>query len=79
VAAAAGFIGSNGAFLVEVIPGSPADKAGIKAGDILVRVGDRDIRAVVDVPSAMTPVSPGKLIPVRVFRRGSESDISVVF
>lgn len=79
VAAAAGFIGSNGAFILEVIPGSPAEKAGIKAGDIIVRVGDRDIRAPVDVPSAMASVGPGIVIPVRVFRRGSESDISVVF
>jgi PDZ domain len=79
VAAAAGFIGSDGAFIVEVVPGSPAEKAGIKPGDILVRVGDRDIRAVVDVPSAMASVSPGSVVPVRVFRRGSESDISVVF
>jgi S1-C subfamily serine protease len=79
VAAAAGFIGSAGAFIVEVIPGSPAERAGIKAGDILVRLGDRDIRATVDVPSAMASVSPGQVIPVRVFRRGSESDISVVF
>ena len=79
IAAAAGFIGSNGAFIVEVTPGSPAEKAGIQAGDIIERVGDRDIRATVDVPSAMASVSPGQLIPVRVFRRGSESDITVVF
>jgi hypothetical protein len=79
VAAAAGFIGTAGAFVLEVIPGSPAERAGIKPGDILVRVGDRDIREVVDVPSAMASVSRGNVIPVRVFRRGSESDISVVF
>jgi S1-C subfamily serine protease len=79
VAAAAGFNGSAGAFIVDVIPGSPAERAGIKPGDILVRLGDRDIRATVDVPSSMASVSPGQVIPMRVFRRGSESDITVVF
>jgi hypothetical protein len=79
VAAAAGFVGSDGAFVIEVVPGSPAERAGIKAGDILVGLGDRDIRATVDVPNAMTSVSPGQVIPVRVFRRGAESDLTVVF
>jgi hypothetical protein len=79
VAVAAGFVGNHGAFVVEVVPGSPAEKAGIKAGDILVRFGDRDVREAVDVVSAMASASPGKVIPARVFRRGSESDVNVVF
>jgi len=63
VAAAAGFQGSDGAFVIEVSPASAAERAGIKAGDILVRLGDRDIKTTLDVQNAMAFMSPGKVIP----------------
>jgi hypothetical protein len=79
LAAAAGFQGSEGAFVVEVTPGSAAGRAGIKAGDILTRVNDRDIKTAPDVPNAIASMNPGEVIAVLVFRQGAKSDLTVVF
>ncbi len=79
VAAAAGFQAGGGAFVINVTAGSAADKAGIKAGDILVRVGDRDIKSGRDVQDAMALASPGQVIPVRVFRHGTQAELSVSY
>lgn len=79
VAAAAGFQGSGGAFVLGVAPGSAAEKAGFRAGDILVRLGDRDIRNGADVQGAMAAASPGQVMPARVFRKGAQSDLSIAY
>ncbi len=79
LAAAAGFPGSEGALVMEVTPGSAAERAGIKAGDILTRVNDRDIKSAPDVPNAIASMNPGEVIGVLVFRQGAKADLTVVF
>ena len=79
VAAAAGISGTDGALVIEVTPGSAAGSAGIKPGDILVHLGDHDIKTAPDVPNAMGFISPGEEIAVRVVRQGMPSDITVAF
>ena len=79
VAVAAGYPGTDGAFVVDVTPGSAAARAGINRGDIVVRVGDLDIKTAKDLPGAMASVSPGSVVPVRVFRQGGHYDLNVAF
>jgi hypothetical protein len=79
IAAAAGFHTRDGAFVVQVAPGSAAEKAGIKAGDILVRFGDRDIKTPLDLQNAVAFMNPGQVTTMRLFRQGSESDVGVIF
>lgn len=79
IAAEAGFQGTDGALVIEVSPGSHAERAGIKPGDILVRLGDQEIKTSADVPSAIASVSRGTEVLVQVFRQGAQSNVRVVF
>lgn len=79
VAAAAGFRGDGGAFVVAVAHGSPAERAGFKAGDILVHLGDHDIKTALDAQTTVAEATPGQVIPARVIRQGVQSELSVTF
>jgi S1-C subfamily serine protease len=64
--------GAPGVLLSGVRPGGAADKAGLRAGDILVRVGTHDIRNVQDLGFALGAVRPGQLVTTVVLRGGKE-------
>lgn len=61
----------DGVLLQEVFPGSPADRAGIKGGDILIRFGESRIMNVNDFEIALRKHKPGDKVKVAV-RRGKE-------
>jgi hypothetical protein len=68
----------NGRVVVEdVIEGLPAEKAGIKPGDILVSVGGHDIEASTDVREALKDHEPGDAIDFTIERDGKEQKITV--
>ena len=67
----------NGALITEVVNGSPADKAGLKPGDVLVGVENK---AVTDYASTLTLISalkPGTTAPLKVIRANSELEFMV--
>ena len=64
-----------GVRLSGVVPGSPAEKAGLTAGDIIVRLGSTtipDLRAFAD---ALKPLNPGDKVRVVFTRDGKERSI----
>ena len=50
--------------------GSPADAAGLLAGDILVRLGDREVGDLYDMTAALREHAPGDQVTVVVLREG---------
>jgi len=62
----------QGVMLSGVRGGSPADKAGIKAGDVIVRFGARDTRNIYDYMYALGDHKPGEEVVVTV-KRGKET------
>jgi serine protease Do len=65
-----GFEGTEGALVQGVLPGEPAAEAGLRAGDIIVRVDDvavTDTRDLIDYVSARRP---GDAVELRVWRNG---------
>jgi len=52
----------------QVVPGSPADQAGLQPGDIIVKVGNRDIRGLGDLNQATIEYPPGSKVPVEYYR-----------
>ena len=69
----------NGVYIVEVSKGSAADKAGIKAGDILLTIDNVKVNSFALVQEAVSKFSPGDETTVTVFRDGKELKLKVVF
>ncbi len=60
----------EGVMLSGVRPGSPADKAGLKQGDIIVKFGERSIRNVQEYAAALSERKPGDVVRIVVKRGG---------
>lgn len=60
----------SGVLVRAVEPGSIADMAGIEAGDVLTRIGKRDIRGAADYDSATAVIMVGDSVDVRAVRDG---------
>lgn len=67
----------QGALVRGVEAGSPAEKAGIEAGDIITKFEGRVIDKATDLPRMVGNVKPGTKSTVTVFRRGATRDFSV--
>jgi putative serine protease PepD len=68
---------STGAVVGGVVPGGPADDAGMRLGDRIVGVGGRTISRADDVAAAVVAHKPGDEVRVRVRRGGSERTLTV--
>ena len=68
---------SGGVLIKEVIPGSPAEEAGIQANDILTRLGNRPVSRLGDIADITPQLSPGSSIPARLIRGGSPLFIGI--
>ena len=69
--------GVSGVLLAGVRPGSPADRAGLRRGDILVALGDHRIGSVEDFMFALTASKPGDAMTATVLREGRRIDVAV--
>ena len=67
----------NGVKFSDVKPGSPAAKAGLKAGDVLIQFGDKPIKNLYDFTDALRRSKIGDVIPVTVLRDGKELKVDV--
>jgi hypothetical protein len=67
----------NGVKFSDVKPGSPAAKAGLKAGDVLVQFGDKPIKNLYDFTDALRRSKVGDVVPVTVLRDGKELKVEV--
>lgn len=77
VAESIGLGKAQGALVTGVEAGSPADKAGVEAGDIITRFDGKLIEKVADLPRLVGNTKPGSKSSVTVFRRGASRDLSV--
>jgi aminopeptidase YwaD len=67
----------NGVKFSDVRPGSPAAKAGLKAGDVLVQFGDKPINNLYDFTDALRRSKVGDVVEVKVLRDGKPVTASV--
>jgi S1-C subfamily serine protease len=56
-----------------VTPGSPADKAGVKAGDVVVQFGDKAVTDLYSYTDALNAHKPGDVVTV-VVKRGDAAE-----
>ncbi len=67
----------DGVKFSDIRPGSPAAKAGFKAGDVLVQFGDKPIHNLYDFTDALRRSKVGDVVEVRVLRDGKPVNASV--
>jgi serine protease Do len=77
VAESIGLGKAQGALIRGVEEGSPADKAGIEAGDIITRFDGKSIDKASDLPRLVGNTRPGTRVSVTVFRRGTSKELSI--
>jgi serine protease Do len=68
---------ARGATVASVTPGSPAQRAGLQAGDVIVRSRARAIRNRFDWDAALLDLRVGEQVPLVVRRRGGDVPVSV--
>jgi S1-C subfamily serine protease len=68
---------SAGAGVGMVSPGSPAERAGLMRGDVIVKMGDVDVNNTGDLTNALTWYSPGQQVPI-TYVRGKERRSAMV-
>lgn len=67
----------KGALVRGVEPDSPAAKAGIEPGDIILKFDGKEVEKSVDLPRMVGNTKPGNRSNVTVLRRGSQRDLSI--
>ena len=77
VAESLGLGKAQGALVTGVESGSPAEKAGVEAGDIITKFEGKPIEKVADLPRLVGNAKPGSKSSLTVFRRGQSKDLAV--
>jgi serine protease Do len=72
-----GIPGRQGALVSDVTSGGPAEKAGIRSGDVIVGFDGKEVRDQHDLPQIVALTKPGKTVDVRLLREGKETTVAV--
>ena len=68
---------SSGTIIAGVLKGGPADKAGIKPGDILLSVADKPVTDTVSMLNLVAQLTPGDHVKVTVLRKTKETALDL--
>ncbi|MFY7858835.1 MAG: PDZ domain-containing protein, partial [Limnohabitans sp.] len=77
VAESIGLGKAQGVLLRGIEEGSPAEKAGLEAGDIITRFDGKPIDKPADLPRAVGNTKPGSKVSITVYRRGTFKELSI--
>ncbi|MGZ8447594.1 MAG: Do family serine endopeptidase, partial [Candidatus Deferrimicrobiaceae bacterium] len=72
-----GLAGRRGALVSDVTSGGPAEKAGIRSGDVIVAFNGKEVRDEHELPVAVASTKPGSKVNVRLLREGKEMTLAV--
>jgi len=67
----------GGALVNSVEKGGPAEKAGVEAGDIIVKADGRDVHTSSELPRIITAIKPGAKVTLTIFRKGAQREFAV--
>jgi len=68
---------SGGALVADVVRGSPAEKAGIKTGDVIIEFDRKEIKDSSDLPPVVARVAPGTTVQLKVLREGKQVSLPI--
>ena len=67
----------SGALVAEVVPDSPADKAGLKAGDVITQLDGKPMKDGRQIKLAVANYAPGQKLTVEVLRDGKTKNVEI--
>ncbi len=67
-----------GALISGVEKGGPADKAGVRASDVILKFDGKVVNSSADLPRIVAATKPGAKVGVQLWRKGSALDVSLV-
>ena len=67
----------EGIAILEVVSGSPADKAGLKKGDIIVKLGDEDVSSLAEFRYELYRHDIGEKVSVTYYRNGKKDSTTI--
>ncbi|MFZ5540533.1 MAG: DegQ family serine endoprotease [Pseudomonadota bacterium] len=77
LAEALGLPKPQGALVTQVERDSPAEKAGVEAGDVILRFDGKTIERATDLPRIVGGTKPGSKVTMTVWRKGTQRDLHV--
>ena len=77
IAESLGLAEADGALVADVVPNSPAAKAGIEIGDVIMTFDGKNIGSMRELPRTVAATEIGKTVPVQVLRRGRHLNLDV--
>ena len=72
-----GLDGTDGALIAEVSPDSPADKAGLKSGDVVIKFNNKPIEEFADLTRFVGETKPESDVELTIIRNGKEKVLDV--
>lgn len=69
---------AGGALISAVEKGGPADKAGVRPSDVILKFDGKAVASSADLPRIVAATKPGTKVSVQLWRKGSALDVSVV-
>ena len=69
---------SQGALVSKVEPGGPAEKAGIRSGDVILSVDGESIDQMTELPAVIAVKKPGSKSAIEIWRDGKKQQLNVV-
>ncbi len=77
MAGAFGLAGRKGAVVAELVPGGPADRAGVKSGDVVIAVNGHPVTTSTEMTREVAQAHAGDTIHLDLFRDGHEMTLTV--
>ncbi|HSQ12622.1 MAG TPA: DegQ family serine endoprotease, partial [Candidatus Deferrimicrobium sp.] len=77
IAESLGINPARGALVADLVKGGPAERAGMKTGDVIIEFDRRPIKDSADLPQQVARVVPGAAVQIKVIRDGRETALSL--
>lgn len=68
---------TKGALVADIVPGGPADNAGLKRGDIIISFDSKKIKDMTELPRIVADTPIGKTVDIGIIRNGREKVLKI--
>src|SRR5208283_5198560 len=72
-----GLKGTDGALVGDVVPGGPADAAGLKRGDVIISFNGKSIKDMSDLSREVANMPVGRTVDAKILRGGKAIDVKI--